>query len=187
MSVHRGRDGGGPGEKGGDPVTGDPAGALNVPEPPPVGALLLRPGGPFDMSHAAGGDGIPPGSSGRSAIGPGTSGSVATTLPAAPLPRIEAVEVREIHLQLKEPFRISSGTQSHRRILLVRLCGEGAEGWGECVAGEEPNYSAETTDTAWLAIAGLPPLPAVPAGARRRRGPAEGARGVPALLEGVRG
>ncbi len=72
--------------------------------------------------------------------------------PAAPLPRIEAIELREIRMALKEPFRISSGVQSHRRILLVRLAGEGAEGWGECVAGELPNYSAESTDTAWLAI-----------------------------------
>jgi o-succinylbenzoate synthase len=32
------------------------------------------------------------------------------------------------------------------------LAGEGAEGWGECVAGEHPNYSPENADTAWLAI-----------------------------------
>jgi O-succinylbenzoate synthase len=32
----------------------------------------------------------------------------------------------------------------------VRVRGEeGGEGWGECVAGETPAYSAETTDTAW--------------------------------------
>jgi O-succinylbenzoate synthase len=71
---------------------------------------------------------------------------------AAPVPRVEAITLREIRLALKEPFRISSGVQSHRRILLVRLAGEGIESWGECVAGEHPNYSPETTDTAWLAI-----------------------------------
>jgi O-succinylbenzoate synthase len=69
----------------------------------------------------------------------------------APLPRIESIQLREIRLALKEPFRISSGTQSHRRILLIRLGGEGVEGWGECAAGEAPNYSPETIDTAWLA------------------------------------
>ena len=26
----------------------------------------------------------------------------------------------------------------------------GVVGWSECVAGEQPNYSAETIDTAWL-------------------------------------
>jgi O-succinylbenzoate synthase len=68
------------------------------------------------------------------------------------LPRIERVTLREISLALKEPFRISSGTQTRRRILLVRLEGEGVEGWGECVAGERPNYGPETIDTAWWAI-----------------------------------
>jgi len=66
---------------------------------------------------------------------------------------LAAVELREIALPLKEPFRISSGTTHDRRILLVRVADrDGAEGWGECVAGESPHYSAETVDTAWLAI-----------------------------------
>ncbi|MBV8201424.1 MAG: o-succinylbenzoate synthase, partial [Acidobacteria bacterium] len=68
------------------------------------------------------------------------------------MPRLESILLREVRLALKEPFRISSGVQSHRRILLVRLAGEGVEGWGECVAGEHPNYSPENADTAWLAI-----------------------------------
>jgi O-succinylbenzoate synthase len=67
--------------------------------------------------------------------------------------RIESITLREIALALKEPFRISSGTQSRRRIVLVELRGaDGVEGWGECTAGEFPNYSPETPDTAWLAI-----------------------------------
>jgi O-succinylbenzoate synthase len=70
----------------------------------------------------------------------------------APVPRLESIRLREIRLALKEPFRISSGVQSHRRIVLVQLAGEGVEGWGECVAGEHPNYSPENADTAWLAI-----------------------------------
>ncbi len=61
--------------------------------------------------------------------------------------------LREIHLALKEPFRISSGTVSHRRILLVELeDGDGAVVWAESVAGEAPNYSPETVETAWLAL-----------------------------------
>jgi o-succinylbenzoate synthase len=63
--------------------------------------------------------------------------------------RIHSVELREIHLPLREPFAISSGSWSNRRILLLRLEGEGEVGWGECVAAEDPSYSYETTETAW--------------------------------------
>jgi o-succinylbenzoate synthase len=67
--------------------------------------------------------------------------------------RLVRLTLREIALPLKEPFRISSGVQSLRRILLVHLLAAGgAEGWGECVAGEQPNYGPETTDTAWIAL-----------------------------------
>jgi O-succinylbenzoate synthase len=67
--------------------------------------------------------------------------------------RIESITLREIALALKEPFQISSGTQTRRRILLVQIRDAGgAEGWGECTAGEFPNYSPETPDTAWLAL-----------------------------------
>jgi o-succinylbenzoate synthase len=64
--------------------------------------------------------------------------------------RLDRVELREIHLELTEPFEISSGSRQHRRILLLRLEGErGGVGWGECVAAEDPGYSYETTETAW--------------------------------------
>ena len=67
--------------------------------------------------------------------------------------RIESITLREIHLALKEPFQISSGTQSRRRILLVELrSADGVEGWGECTAGEFPNYSPDATDTSWHAL-----------------------------------
>jgi O-succinylbenzoate synthase len=36
-----------------------------------------------------------------------------------------------------------------RRIVLVEANVDGVMGWGECVAGEAPGYSPETTDTAW--------------------------------------
>lgn len=66
---------------------------------------------------------------------------------------IRSIELREISLPLREPFRISSGIVSTRRILLVRVTDtEGFSGWGECVAGELPNYSPETIDTCRLAI-----------------------------------
>jgi o-succinylbenzoate synthase len=67
--------------------------------------------------------------------------------------RVRRIRIREIHLPLKEPFRISSGVVQHRRILLLELTDlDGATVWSECVAGELPNYSSETVDTAWLAI-----------------------------------
>jgi O-succinylbenzoate synthase len=62
---------------------------------------------------------------------------------------IASAELREIRLALREPFRISSGTRQDRRILLLRLEAEGEVGWGECVVGEDPSYSYETTETAW--------------------------------------
>lgn len=63
--------------------------------------------------------------------------------------RIERAELREVPLRLKEYFEISSGGQQDRRIILLTLEGDGLEGWGECVAGESPDYSYETTETAW--------------------------------------
>jgi o-succinylbenzoate synthase len=67
--------------------------------------------------------------------------------------RLDRIALREIQLPLKEPFRISSGVESTRRILLLELTDrDGASVWAECVAGAFPNYSPETIDTAWLAI-----------------------------------
>ncbi|CAN5874845.1 o-succinylbenzoate synthase [soil metagenome] len=66
--------------------------------------------------------------------------------------RVERMVLREIGLPLREPFQISSGTSWERRIFLLELQQDGATAWSECVAMEQPNYSAETIDTAWLAI-----------------------------------
>jgi o-succinylbenzoate synthase len=66
---------------------------------------------------------------------------------------VDAITLREIRLPLKEPFRISSGVVSERRIPLLELRHrDGTTVWSECVAGEQPNYSPETIDTAWLAL-----------------------------------
>jgi o-succinylbenzoate synthase len=66
------------------------------------------------------------------------------------------VELREIHLPLVAPFQTSFGIQTSRRILLVRAevdrDGVITEGWGECVAGDEPTYSSEYVDGAALVI-----------------------------------
>lgn len=66
---------------------------------------------------------------------------------------IDRIVLREIRLPLKEPFRISSGVVSERRIPLLQISHpDGVTVWSECVAGEFPNYSPETIDTAWHAI-----------------------------------
>ena len=67
--------------------------------------------------------------------------------------QLRKITLREIRLTLREPFRISSGVVSERRIALLELEDvNGVTAWSECVAGEQPNYSPETIDTAWLAI-----------------------------------
>ncbi|MGQ0539310.1 MAG: o-succinylbenzoate synthase [Gemmatimonadaceae bacterium] len=67
--------------------------------------------------------------------------------------RLDRIVMREIRLPLKEPFRISSGVLTHRRIALLELFDAGgASAWSECVADDLPNYSPETIDTCWLAI-----------------------------------
>ena len=63
--------------------------------------------------------------------------------------RVERGVLREVPLELREPFDTSHGRVHARRVLLLTLHGEGLEGWGECVALSDPSYSAETTDTAW--------------------------------------
>jgi len=66
---------------------------------------------------------------------------------------IRSVTLHEIRLPLREPFRISSGVTHHRRILLLELeAADGTSEWSECVAGEQPNYSPETIETAWLVL-----------------------------------
>lgn len=57
--------------------------------------------------------------------------------------RLERIELRRIHLPLVTPFRTSFGTETARDILLVRVTADGVDGWGECVAGNEPLYSSE--------------------------------------------
>jgi O-succinylbenzoate synthase len=69
---------------------------------------------------------------------------------------ITSVELREIHLPLVHSFETSFGRTTERRIILVRVTDKnGAEGWGECTAGEGPFYCEEWTDTAWATIKGF--------------------------------
>jgi o-succinylbenzoate synthase len=63
--------------------------------------------------------------------------------------RIRRVILRELAMQLIAPFEISNGVTHDRRILLVEADVDGVTGWAECVAGENPQYSPETVETAW--------------------------------------
>jgi O-succinylbenzoate synthase len=62
--------------------------------------------------------------------------------------KLEAVELRRIRMSLVAPFETSFGVQTERDILLLKAVTSVGEGWGECVAGEEPTYSSEYVDGA---------------------------------------
>ena len=62
--------------------------------------------------------------------------------------KLEAVELRRIRLPLVAPFETSFGVQTEKDVLLVRAITDAGEGWGECVAGEKPDYSSEYADAA---------------------------------------
>jgi len=67
--------------------------------------------------------------------------------------KIEAITLREIQIPLVHFFETSFGRIHSRRILLLTTHCGGVDGWGECVAGEDPFYSSEWTESAWLTIA----------------------------------
>jgi len=60
--------------------------------------------------------------------------------------KLSSVEMRRIRLPLVAPFETSFGVQTERDILLLKAITSEGEGWGECVAGEEPTYSSEYVD-----------------------------------------
>ena len=62
--------------------------------------------------------------------------------------KIEAVDLVRAAMPLVSPFRTSFGTQTARDVLLVHVKGPDADGWGECVAMNEPLYSSEYVDGA---------------------------------------
>lgn len=69
--------------------------------------------------------------------------------PAALILRIDRIELRLLRLPLVHFFETSFGRVTERTLVIVRLESDGVEGYGECVAGDNPYYSAETTETAW--------------------------------------
>jgi len=66
--------------------------------------------------------------------------------------KITGVELRTIRMPLKSPFETSFGVESDRVAVLIRVIGTvqthehqavEVQGWGECVAMEQPLYSSE--------------------------------------------
>src|SRR5579864_4343155 len=62
--------------------------------------------------------------------------------------RLRGVELRRIQMSLVAPFETSFGVQTERDILLLKALTDAGDGWGECVAGEDPHYSPEYADGA---------------------------------------
>jgi o-succinylbenzoate synthase len=82
--------------------------------------------------------------------------------------KLAGVELRRVVMPLVSPFRTSTGTETERDVLVVRVVGPEAEGWGECAAFGVPHYSAEyTAGAADVIVRFLAPalarLPEVPA------------------------
>jgi O-succinylbenzoate synthase len=66
--------------------------------------------------------------------------------------RLRAIELVRVRLPLVRPFRTSFAETTDKDCVLVRVETDGAEGWGECVADERPDFSGEFNDGVWLAI-----------------------------------
>ncbi len=66
--------------------------------------------------------------------------------------KLSRITLREIRMPLVHFFESSFGRTTERRIVLVEVEGEGAAGWGEVTAGENPFYNEEWTDSAWLIV-----------------------------------
>src|SRR5437763_14747005 len=66
--------------------------------------------------------------------------------------KIEGITLREIQMPLVHFFETSFGRTYSRRILLLTVHSEGVSGWAESVASENPFYSDEWIETAWLTI-----------------------------------
>jgi O-succinylbenzoate synthase len=69
--------------------------------------------------------------------------------------KIEKIELFLCRLPLVHFFETSFGRSYDRTFVLVRVEGDGYEGWGESVAEANPYYSSETTETVWHIIAGF--------------------------------
>jgi len=68
--------------------------------------------------------------------------------------RIESIELREIALELVEPFETSFGASKARHITIVKLRSGEHVGWGESTVPEEPYFNEEFADGSWAVLRG---------------------------------
>jgi o-succinylbenzoate synthase len=68
---------------------------------------------------------------------------------------IDRIDLFLCRLPLVHFFETSFGRSYDRTFVLIRVEGDGHEGWGESVAEANPYYSSETTETVWHIIAGF--------------------------------
>jgi O-succinylbenzoate synthase len=66
--------------------------------------------------------------------------------------KLERIVLRQIRMPLVHFFETSFGRTYERDIILVEAVADGASGWGEVTAGENPFYNEEWTDAAWLIL-----------------------------------
>jgi len=69
--------------------------------------------------------------------------------------RIDRLELRLLRLPLVHFFETSFGRISDKHFILIRADAAGLSAFGECVADQDPYYSAETNETAWHIITGF--------------------------------
>ena len=66
--------------------------------------------------------------------------------------RVRSVELRLVGLPLVRPFRTSFGEMTHKECVLARVETDAGIGWGECVAGPEPDFSEEWNEGVWTVL-----------------------------------
>jgi O-succinylbenzoate synthase len=61
--------------------------------------------------------------------------------------KIQRIELRVVEIPYVHPFETSFGREEKNQEIIIRLQSDGMEGFGECVAMDNPYYSAETVKT----------------------------------------
>jgi len=66
--------------------------------------------------------------------------------------KIDRIVLRQLRLELLQPFETSFGRTTGRNAILVEAVSDGVSGWGEVTAPEHPFYNEEWTESAWLIL-----------------------------------
>jgi O-succinylbenzoate synthase len=66
--------------------------------------------------------------------------------------KLERITLRQIRMPLVHFFETSFSRTYARDIVLVEVQGDGASGWGEVTAGENPFYNEEWVGSAWMIL-----------------------------------